>query len=317
MPFSSPHASPTGSSSSLEESLRCQIEKLRVSTREEMLKSWAEVEQLQREKEDSVERNLELACQLRQSKEREEELQQEVIDLKRRLGDPIAGEAKGLRAFMTRQESKRSNNPRDSRSISTRSIDTSSTTEHSSESNIEMSGMSLPPPKRGIQREGSKRQGLLQREGSLRFSWPNNNSRNSLLAAEKERLESEFITQINEMEREKEELLVEMRTKVVCRDSVLESMEHTQKAQGETLERLREDLKHQDRRAREREDELSDQIHGLKKKLKEKRKVIADQRNRLKDFKTHIDDLTSRLEHGVHTKKRGSLVARRVGSASA
>ena len=66
-----------------DELTRCSMEELRSSTKAEVLKAWAEVERVEDEKVEILDRNLYLLNQLRASAERERALERQVEELKR------------------------------------------------------------------------------------------------------------------------------------------------------------------------------------------------------------------------------------------
>lgn len=276
------------------------------STRSELLKSWAEISQLRDEKEVVVQQNMDLVCELDASRKREEELKRR---LARYEGDG-ENEQSGLRGFLNRSSSQ-SRGPRDIRrrqssgSVSVCSAKSSGTNATSSISiasspakligaKIEMSGMSAPPP----------RPGGLRKESSRRMSW-GNNKQASIAEAENERLVEDFAMQIETLERENQEIIAALELKVNCRDAVLQSMERTQKADSDTLQRLRESLKKRDGRSQRREAELIDQINLLKSKLKEKRQQVAELRSKLETNKAYVEALTSKVERIVSSHRSG------------
>jgi cell division FtsZ-interacting protein ZapD len=69
-----------------DEHTRCSMEELRTSTRAEILRAWAEVERVEDEKIEIVDRNLDLLSQLRESSDRERALERQVEELKKLVG---------------------------------------------------------------------------------------------------------------------------------------------------------------------------------------------------------------------------------------
>lgn len=69
-----------------DEHTRCSMEELRTSTRAELLRAWAEVERVEDEKMEIVDRNLDLLSQLRESSDRERALERQVEELKKLVG---------------------------------------------------------------------------------------------------------------------------------------------------------------------------------------------------------------------------------------
>lgn len=268
-----------------DDQLRQELEELRTSTRTELLKSWAEIEELEDEKEQVVERNLDLLCELEASREREEVLRLQVKHLLHKLGEEPADEHKptGLRAFLGRRPS--SGGKSSSRSItSQKSSGTNLTTSLSDNSDQHLDLDATHSPR-----------SVLQRENSLVWAW-GAKRRGSVAAEEKERIENEFMFQLRDMEQEKRELIAKWETKLDCSKSVLESMEQGRKIQGETLDQLRKQLKYQHHQSQEREQQVKACVYALRKKLHEKRKFITKQQEKMKEYRDYINDLTAELE---------------------
>lgn len=276
-------------SSCEEDQLRIELEELRTSTKTELLKSWAEIELLEDEKEQVVDRNMDLLCELEASREREQALKLQVRNLQQRLGEEPADQQQhplGLRAFLGRKSSSRSICSSKSIGASTCMTSASSSKEFSYQADDHDMGSSFSSI--GRRDSGS--------HATPGWTWPAKRRNSMVAAAEKERIESEFMYQLRDLEQEKKELIAKWETKLDCSQSVLESMEQSRQIQGETLAQLQKQLKLQDNLAQERETELRDCIYSLRKKLHEKRKYITKQQDKMKEYRDYIIDLTAELE---------------------
>jgi chromosome segregation ATPase len=283
-----------GSCSSFdEEQLRIELEELRTSTRTELLKSWAEIEVLEDEKEQVVDRNMDLICELESSREREQALQLQVQSLQQRLGEEPRDQhqhpSMGLRAFLGRKSSSRS------------SLCSSRSSGASTCMNAQSFSKDYSDCADHQQEDGSVCSSSINPRDSdshgLGWSWAAKTRRTSMAAtAEKERIESEFMYQLRDLEQEKKELVATWETKLNCSQSVLESIEQSRQIQGETLVQLQNQLELQDNLAQERGTELRDCICSLRKKLHEKRKYIKRQQDEIKEYRDYINDLTAELE---------------------
>ena len=230
----------------MDDSVRQEMEEMRSEMKAELLNAWAEVEQLQDEREEVVERNLELVCELEASRQREQELRLQLSQLQAQIGDSSQEQQqispKGLRSLLRRGTSATSLcSVATTKSCSSRDLNDSDSSGHEE-----------------------------QPEGR----WPWHKRRSSITEEEKERIEAEFIEQVTEMEREKQQLIYKWESRLKSREAILEELEKTNQVQDETLQQLRMELKIQDEVARQQEQDYKQHVHDLKKKLIEKKKYI-------------------------------------------
>jgi len=124
---------------------------------------------------------------------------------------------------------------------------------------------------------------------------PSNSKRR--LLADKEKIEKEFISKVQNLQEDNEKVIDEWRSKVQCREKVLESLEKTTMIQGESIAKLRIQLEHQTEETKDREESMKQEIEGLAQKVNEKSKVVAKQEKKLRKYRNYIDDLSSELQH--------------------
>mmetsp|Transcript_10676 Transcript_10676/g.16352 ORF Transcript_10676/g.16352 Transcript_10676/m.16352 type:complete len:300 (-) Transcript_10676:144-1043(-) len=128
------------------------------------------------------------------------------------------------------------------------------------------------------------------------------------ILAEREKVEKEFFNQVQDLEQEKEELVNEWKSKVECREKVLESLEKTTMIQGESIARLRKQLERQGDVSKDRVEAMEQKLEELAQKVKDKNKVITKQEKKMDKYRDYIEDLSSELqrlagERGLLAKK--------------
>lgn len=127
-------------------------------------------------------------------------------------------------------------------------------------------------------------------------------SKRSLLAM-KEKIKKDFINQAQHHKQEKDELVAEWRSKVQCREIVLESLEKTTMIQGESITKLRMQLEHQEKESEQREASMKQELEELSRKVNEERKVVAKREKKMQRYHEYIEDLSSELQRLVNNKK--------------
>lgn len=284
------------------------MEELRSSSRAEVLKAWAEVERVEDEKVEILDRNLELLSELRTSADRERGLQRQVEELRKCLSEQRVGAVvedskksnQNLRLFLTNNNAFRKNGGDKSgheQGASERSISSWSTINSTKVANIGC----------GTRDSISSVLSVQDAHQEIRHRWvwdsTTNTTGDSLLyqKGDNKKLQNE----INNVEREKQNLIAEFKMQASFRESVLQSMDQTRKIQGETIEQLRKQLKTQEYYAYQKEVTMKQEIHNLTKKLQEKRKYISKQYAKLKECRSCITDLSAELER-IHRASQTS-----------
>ena len=271
-------SSASSSSSEAYEKIRCEMEELRSASRAELLKSWDDMERVEDEKHELVIRNWELASELDTVVLSELALVRQVNELKQQLGQVDEDECEGWK----------SNGRGSARSVF---------------SFAECVGEEQPPAT----------------VPSVRQQYPpcwtwNINRRSPRLQEEKERLEDDLHHRLDDMERERELIIAKWVKKVSCRDELFDQLEKEFSRQFEERERQNQRiiegwkereasgvlmLKRTEQVHRiniEMLDQLQRQVRTLEKKLHSKEKYISKQNDKMNEYESYIEDLTSELE---------------------
>lgn len=248
---------------------------MRSSSKAELLKSWDEIERLEDEKVDLKYHNQTLAKLLRASMEREEALNRQVEELQQQVRQHAENERPNLRLLLSSGQI--SHGSISSRSLC--SVESNVTTSTDGASEIDSPTVMT----------------CGQKENAPRWNWYVNR-KGSHIPEEKERLENEFKLRNHDLELEYQEIIEEWKAKVASGDVVLQSMEHVCQVHIETLEQLIQQLNEHDSRAKQREVDLKQKIRKLKKELYSKGKYISKQNEKMDEYKSYIEDLTSALE---------------------
>ena len=257
------------------EQIRHEMEEMRSSSKAELLKSWDEIERLEDEKVELKNHNLKLANLLRASMEREEALSRQVEELQQQVRQHTENDRPNLGLLLS--ANRNSNGSHSARSVCSGISNVTMSTEADDE---------IPSP---------TEMPCGEQESEERWNWYVNGTY-SLIQAEKERLENEFMLRKQDMEFENQELIENWKTDDENGDEVPQSMEETRQIHIETLEQLLHQLKAHDSRASQREVDHKQQIRTLKKELYSKGKYIIKLNNKMNEYKSYIEDLTSALE---------------------
>lgn len=231
----------------MNDDLRREMEEIRSSSKGELLKAWAEMEELEDQKDDLLAENLALRDELDSARRREDELIKQLQS--------------SQEGSQSSNKNKNNRHPFTFRSPSTRSLESQDSTD--------------------TQRSRRKR-----------------------VISEREKIEKEFMSQVQDLEQEKEELVNEWQYKLQCRELVLDSLEKTTIIQGESMEKLRQQLEEQNDDAQNREETLQKRMAELNRKVEEKRKIIAKQDKKMRKYRDYIEELTSELQNLAGDKGR-------------
>lgn len=258
------------------EQLRREMEEMRSSSKAELLKAWDEIERLEDEKVDLKNHNLTLANLLQASMEREKALNCQVEELQEQVRQHAENERPNRRLQLS--NTRHAHGSISARSVcSVESYDTTSSTEGISE----MSSPIVMP--------------CGHHESAPRWNWYASR-KGSNIQEEKERLENEFLVRKHDMEVEYQEIIEEWKAKVASGDVMLQCMEQARQIHIDTLEQLMDQLKEHDSRASKREVDLKQKIRMLKRELYSKAKYVIKQNEKMDEYKSYIEDLTSELE---------------------
>mmetsp|Transcript_17881 Transcript_17881/g.26496 ORF Transcript_17881/g.26496 Transcript_17881/m.26496 type:complete len:279 (-) Transcript_17881:159-995(-) len=249
--------------------LRIQLLSLQESTKKALMKSWAEVEELQQENTEYLERNRVLEQELEASKRREEKLAREVESLKARLGEGVINSPTSTSSAVENGNNEGSNNKL-GRFLS------KGTSEKLRSDELSRSGHSIDVS--------------MKSAPELNFWQSRRGSRDA------QKLEEELLLQMKDLEEEKKRVIAEWQVKLECRDTAIHHMETATKLQHEDLEHLRMSLEDALNHNSELEHIHAKQLHAYKKKVHEKKKVIVRQADKLKEMQEYIEDITAELE---------------------
>lgn len=299
-----------------------ELHELRESTRAALMKSWAEVEALQGEKDGLEERLFEMEVELNQSLEREAEWKRLYEELKNNsdtnmpsratpfsaaaTGAPappaLAGSVSqgGLGAFLNKGKG-----PGPTPLLSSQSV-----------GGDRSLGNFLNKP-RGLRTQADRgdwtsddemddptiySESYVNNPNKQRWGWRGKKQKETELQLQK---------QISDYEKEKQELMAQWQVKLECRDTAIHSMEQTTQLQGKTLDELRNELKECRRALTENDEQANQEVERLNRKLDEKRKYVLKQQDKIQDYKEHIKDLTDQLEKLCRSKEQSSRVSSR------
>jgi len=257
----------------LNDELRQEMEEIRSSAEDELLKAWAEVEELYDEKEELLEFNGRLVLQLQLAREREESLLTQLRNIQSidsETGNRRINNNHNSKGPIVNFLSSLAVKDKILRSSSERTIDTANTTVSEISESLEES----------LRIEQSN-------FGIFGFS----------------PIEESSCSKRERVEKEKQELFSEFQCKLKCREIVLDSLEQTSIQQEENLKNLRIKIIEQNADARSREQAQRQQMTKLNDKIKEKGKVITKQEQRIKKYRDYIEYLSSELRRVVTEQK--------------
>jgi HAMP domain-containing protein len=241
-------------------------ERERSEMKAELLNAWDQIEQLHDEREEVVERNLVLVCEVEAARQREEHLRWELCRLRQKMEQQKLGHEAN--------EGSQSSLKGLQRRGSITSV--SSTASCSSRTYL-----------------GDSERSSHDEQSEGRWFWKRSSYS---LVEEKERLETEFSEKLADIEREKEDFISEFETRLKIREALLEEMQKTKQIQDETLDELCRELKIQQQASRDVERKYQDEIVHLKKKLKAMDRYILKQDAKMDDYRSYIEDLTTEME---------------------
>jgi len=261
----------------LNDEFRREMEEIRSSAEGELLKAWAEVEDLHDKKDELIDINSRLVHQLQLAKEREESLLKQLRDIQ--TDDSQTGSSRNnnndnakwpivnIRSLLTIKDKI----PRISSELTLETLD--NTASETSFSKKHETYNQIPESDEGSSRTEKSNLGM--------FGW-SPVEKSSCLKRER-------------VEKEKNELISELQCKLKSREIVLDGLEQTSIQQEENLKTVRNQIIEQNADAQSREQAQRRQMTELKYKIEEKGELITKQEQRIKKYLDYIECLSSEL----------------------